>query len=61
MLDNISNLREMLANYIKSHMIPNTTLRSSDFIDGVILPSAAKPSSDPFGPTINQTLSAKEM
>jgi predicted DNA-binding protein YlxM (UPF0122 family) len=56
-LDNISNLREMLANYIKSHLIPNQTLHSSDFRDGLVLQSLAKPSSDPSGPTINHTLS----
>jgi predicted DNA-binding protein YlxM (UPF0122 family) len=56
-LDNISNLREMLANYIKSHLVPNLTLHSKDFRDGMVLESMAKPTSDPRGVAINHTLS----
>lgn len=56
-LDNISNLREMLANYIKSHLIGNMTLHSNDFRDGMVLRSMAKPSTDPNGPSVNHTIS----
>lgn len=56
-LDNISNLREMLANYIKAHLVPNETLHSSDFRDGLVLQTMAQPASNPNGPAVNHTLS----
>jgi predicted DNA-binding protein YlxM (UPF0122 family) len=56
-LDNISNLREMLANYIKSHLIGNVTLHSWDLKDDMLLYSMARPTSDPNGPSVTHTIS----
>lgn len=56
-LDNISNLREMLANYIKAHLVPNRTLHSSAFEDGMLLQTLAKPTTDPNGPFLTHKLS----
>jgi len=36
-LDNISNLPEMLANYLKAHIVPNVIMYSKDFKDGMVL------------------------
>lgn len=38
-LDNISNLPSMLAGYIKLHLVPNMTLFSDDFRNGMRLPT----------------------
>jgi hypothetical protein len=56
-LDNISNLREMLANYIKAHLIGNVTLHSWEFKDGMVLHSMARPTTDPNGPSVSHTIS----
>jgi predicted DNA-binding protein YlxM (UPF0122 family) len=46
-LDNISNLPTMLANYIKLHLVPNTTLFSSGFRDGLVLNTMRDTNSGP--------------
>lgn len=55
-LNTISNLRQVLANYIKAHMVPGIVLPSSGFRDGMVFQTLAVPGADPNAPTLNHTL-----